>query len=65
MCCLIVENLILIDESVAPLGLPLLFLLDRVQHSVASHFWFHVVLPSVAKNSNQRVMSKHDVCEDG
>lgn len=64
--CLKIENynLGLVDEYVAPSWL-LLSLLDKSQHSVTSPFWYHMVLPSVARNSNQRVMSKHDVCEDG
>lgn len=64
MCFKVEKFLPVIDGAVAPSGLPL-FVLDNIQHSVVSPFWFHVVLPSVAKNLKERVLSKRDVCEDG
>ena len=63
--CLKVENhLSDVNEVVAPFELPL-FVLNDNRHLTNSQVWFHALMPCVARNLREHVMSKHDVCEDG
>ena len=59
MCLKVKNHLSEINEVVAPFEVPLFV------HLTYSQVWFHALMPSVARNLKEHVMSKHDVYEDG